>query len=131
MTIEGPVPQHEEPLLVERGETGVRILFSVLFAIIFRLASTVLLVVVIFELLYTLVTRQPPRPRVRGFANRTLSYMYEITRYLTYNRAGAPFPLADFPPEVAPVPDEADLVPEEEEEELEALEEDAEEEERG
>ncbi len=44
--------------------------------------------------------RRPPNNRVRSFANRTLSYLYRITRYLTYNQSKVPFPFSDFPPEV-------------------------------
>jgi hypothetical protein len=41
---------------------------------------------------------------VRSFANRTLSYLYAVTRYLTYNQAEVPFPFSDFPREVDPMP---------------------------
>ena len=93
-----------EETIIERSQTGIRILLSLLFVVIFRVTSVVLAVVVVFELLYALVTRQPPSDRVRSFANRTLSYLYSVTRYLTYNQAEVPFPLSDFPREVDPVP---------------------------
>jgi hypothetical protein len=108
-----------EEVEIERGETGIRILLFLLFAVIFRLGTVVLAAVVVFELLYALITRRPPNDRVRSFANRTLSYLYRITRYLTnrtlsylyritryltYNQSEVPFPFSDFPPEVEPSP---------------------------
>jgi hypothetical protein len=87
---------------IARGETGIRILFTLLFWLIARVLGTVLGVLVFFELIYTLVTQRLPGSRVRRFANRTLAYLYRITRYVTYNERDAPFPFRDFPPEVEP-----------------------------
>jgi len=93
-----------EETTIERRQTGIRILLALLFLVIFRVTSVVLAVVVVFELLYALITRQPPSDRVRRFANRTLSYLYAVSRYLTYNQAEVPFPFLDFPREVEPIP---------------------------
>ena len=93
-----------EEVEIERGETGIRILLFLLFAVIFRLGTLVLAAVVVFELLYALITQRPPTDRVRSFANRILTYLYRITRYLTYNQSEVPFPFSDFPPEVEPSP---------------------------
>ena len=87
---------------VERKDTAIRILLTVLFCLIVQVTEAVLGVVVLFELAYALVTGNAPGERVRGFANRALSYLYRILRYLTYNEAEPPFPFADFPPEVEP-----------------------------
>ena len=67
-----------EKIEIERGTTAIRCLLTLLFLIIARVVGTVLLVVVIFELLYTLITTGPPPERVRAFANRALSYVYRI-----------------------------------------------------
>ena len=93
-----------EDTIIERSQTGIRILLALLFMVIFRVTSVLLAVVVLFELLYALITRQPPSDRVRSFANRALSYLYAVTRYLTYNQAELPFPFSDFPREVEPIP---------------------------
>jgi hypothetical protein len=50
-----------------------------------------------------LVTTRPPSERVRRFANRVLSYLYHIVRYLTYNEPELPFPFSDFPPQLEPI----------------------------
>lgn len=92
---------YDEPE-IERGETGIRILFTLLFWLIARVVGSVLALLVFFELIYTLVTCRLPGPRVRSFANRTVAYLYRITRYVTYTDAHAPFPFRDFPPAVEP-----------------------------
>ena len=98
----------EEPVVLERGETGMRILVTLLFFVITRIVGIVLAIVVVYELLWTLITREPPQERVRQFANRTLAYLYESVRWMTYNRAREPFPFEDFPPEVDPIPELTD-----------------------
>ncbi len=86
----------------ERKDTGVRILLSLLYWIIMEVVKTALAVLVIFELIYTLITKTPPSERVRTFANRALSYHYRMLRYVTYNEPYRPFPLDEFPREVEP-----------------------------
>jgi hypothetical protein len=88
---------------IERGETGVRILYTLLFFVIARVVETVLLVVILYEIVYTLITQSPPTEGVRSFANRTVSYFYRIGRYLTYNDPEPPFPFTDLPSEVEAV----------------------------
>jgi hypothetical protein len=89
---------------IERGETGIRILYSLVFLVIVNVLETVLVTVVLFELLYTLVTKAPPADGVRRFANRAIAYFYRIARYLTYNGGNPPFPFSEFPAEVEPIP---------------------------
>ena len=48
-----------EDTIIERRQTGIRILLALLFVVIFRVTSVLLTVVVLFELLYALITRQP------------------------------------------------------------------------
>jgi hypothetical protein len=87
---------------IDRVDTLIRALVTLLFFLIARAAEAVLVVVIVFELVYTLATKQAPSLRVREFANRVLAYLYRIGRYLTYNDGGAPFPFRDFPAEVEP-----------------------------
>ncbi len=82
---------------VDRGETGIRIALTVLFALITAVLRAALGLIVIFELLWTLVMKQAPSPRLRDFANRIIAYYYRIVRYMTYNESRVPFPFADFP----------------------------------
>src|SRR5262245_45566139 len=94
------IMQDEQP--IERTDTGIRILLSILFLLIAEVLRIVLGVTTAFCLAWTLATKRPPRERVRHFANRVLSYQYRLSRYLTYNEATQPFPFADFPAELEP-----------------------------
>ena len=85
---------------MDRGETGIRILYTLLFWVITQVIGTVLGLLVLFELIFVLITQRPPPERVREFANRAVSYFYRIGRYVTYNEAKLPFPFAEFPLEI-------------------------------
>ena len=87
---------------VDRSETGMRVLWSLLFALIFQVVETVVLALVAFELGYALIFQRVPSERVRSFANRVLAYGYRIGRYLTYNDEASPFPFADLPAALEP-----------------------------
>ena len=94
-------PEFEETE-IERSETGVRVVKSLLFLVIYQVVETVLTALVVFSLIFALVTKSPPSPRVRRFANRVLAYGYRMGRYLTYNDERAPFPFDEFPEEIEP-----------------------------
>ena len=82
---------------IRRGDTGLRILLSLFFAVIGGVLETVLWLIVFFLLIVALVPQRPPSLRVRERANRILSYYYRLGRYLTYNESRVPFPFSDFP----------------------------------
>lgn len=87
---------------IPRKETGYRIALTLLFAIISGVVRTVLALIVVFDLLFALITRRPPGPRVRTLANRITTYHYRVLRYLTYNESEVPFPFSDFPEPLEP-----------------------------
>jgi hypothetical protein len=87
---------------IPRKETVHRIALTLLFAIIAGAMRTVLALIVVFELLFTLITRRPPGTRVRELANRISTYYYRLLRYLTYNESRVPFPFSDFPEPLEP-----------------------------
>ena len=82
---------------IQRFDTGLRILLTLLFAIIWGLVETVLGTIVLFGLGWTLVTRRAPPARLRDIANRLVTYTYRIWRYVTQNEPQVPFPFSDFP----------------------------------
>lgn len=82
---------------VDRIDTGIRIALTVLFVLVATALESALGIIVVFELVWTLLTRQPPSRRVRELANRIIAYYYRIGRYLTYNESRVPFPFSDFP----------------------------------
>ncbi len=87
---------------IDRRDTGLRILYSLLFWLIASLLRTAVGLLVVFELVFSLVMKQLPSERVRMFGNRIIAYYYRIGRYLTYNEPDPPFPFSAFPPEVEP-----------------------------
>jgi hypothetical protein len=82
---------------IDRKDTGIRILLTILFVVIVQVLETVLGLIILFALLWALITKQAPGIGVRGLANRIISYYYRIGRYLTYNEAPVPFPFSEFP----------------------------------
>jgi hypothetical protein len=88
--------------VIERRDTGLRILLTLLFLLIATVIESVLALIVIFELLWALVTKEVASPRVRDLANRMIAYYYRVGRYLTYNESQVPFPFSDFPGPVEP-----------------------------
>ena len=87
---------------IDRTETGIRILYSALFALVVGVLETVVGAVVIFQLLYSLITKREPGQRVVDFGNRVSAYFYRVLRYLTHNEDEPPFPFDDFPAPVEP-----------------------------
>ena len=94
---------HSNGAEIERKDTAIRLVYTLFFVVIVRVVEAVLGVVVAFSLVFTLITKRPPSESVKRFANRTLSYLYHILRYATYNETIPPFPFAEFPQEVEPV----------------------------
>jgi len=87
---------------IPRVETGLRILLTLLFALIGSVLDTLIAVIVVFELIVALATQRPPSQRVRELANRALSYYYRLGRYITYNESRVPFPFDEFPEQIEP-----------------------------
>ncbi len=92
----------QEVTEIPRVDTGIRILLTILFAVVASVLRTVITVIVIFELLWALITQRTPSVRMREFANRVIAYYYRLHRYLTYNEATLPFPFSPFPPALEP-----------------------------
>ena len=82
--------------VVNRSDTGKRILLTIFFVIVARLVEAVLALVVLFELVYSLITKRRPNGRVTRFAHRLLCYGFDIGQYVTCNKDQLPFPLDEF-----------------------------------
>ncbi len=76
--------------------TWLRLLFMLLFVVIFNLAELVLGFAVLFQFVHALITGRP-NARVGNFGESLGRYVYQILRYLTYNTEDRPFPFADRP----------------------------------
>ena len=74
----------------------VRLLYMILFAVLFKAAEFVMWVVVVVQLAVTLATGGPIE-RLQRFGKQLSIYTYSLWLYLTYNTEKTPFPFADWP----------------------------------
>jgi hypothetical protein len=81
-----------------RGETWLRGVFILLFALIYSLAELVLTAVVVFQFATTLVTGRR-NPRVLAFGRQLSRFGYEVLLYLTFNSDDKPWPFGPWPAE--------------------------------
>jgi len=96
---------------IEPKETAIRLVYTLFFVVIVGIVEAVLGVVVCFSLVFTLLTKRAPSESLKRFANRTISYLYHILRYATYNETSPPFPFAELPCEIDPVAAESNVPP--------------------
>ncbi len=93
----------DDDAVIDRTTTVIRFLYTFVFMIIVRLIEIVLAFVVLFELVYSLVTRLPPNPWVTRFAHRILRYAFAVGQYVTYNTDRLPFPFEELPNGTEPI----------------------------
>lgn len=72
--------------------TWLRLVFIVLFAIVYGIVELVLTAVVVIQFLFTLLTGAP-NERLRELGQSLARYVYQIIRFLTYNTELRPFPI--------------------------------------
>jgi hypothetical protein len=80
------------------GDSGVwmRLLFMLVFAVLYSVAEIVLSAVVVFQFLVVLFTGSR-NAKVLSLGASLSAYAYQVFRYLTYNSDQRPFPFADWP----------------------------------
>ena len=77
-------------------ETWVRLLYILLFAVIYAVAEVVIAAVVVFQFFHVLATgRRNPRVLALGLALST--FVYQVLRFVTFNTDAAPWPFAEWP----------------------------------
>jgi len=91
-----------ERVAVNRSDVLVRIVYSILFAAIVGLLDTLMAVIVVFQLIFSLATESLPSARLQQFANALIAYYYQVFRYLTHNDSVIPFPFSDLPEPLEP-----------------------------
>ncbi len=84
-----------------RKRIVVRLLYTILFAIILDVAKMIIQLITLFQFIYLLIAKQYSEP-ARKFANRLSAYTYRVMRYMTLNDNLRPFPFQEFPPEMEP-----------------------------
>jgi hypothetical protein len=87
-----------------RKQIVIRLLYTLLYAAIFMVIKTVILLITLFEYFMLLATLEHNEP-ARAFANKVATYAYRLMRYMTLNENLRPFPFSEFPGEIE-LPDE-------------------------
>jgi len=82
-----------------RMEIGIRLLYTLLYLVVFEILKIVVQVTVVFQFIYLLITRNHSEP-LRRFSNKVATYTYQIIRYMTLGDNRRPFPFKDFPAEM-------------------------------
>jgi len=88
--MENHVPQMDD------ASRWMRLLYMVLFAVLYKVAEFIMWVVVLFQVIFTLVTGSS-NERARKFGKQLSVYVYGLWAYLTYNTEKKPFPFSDWP----------------------------------
>lgn len=86
-------PRRRHPLqehLTNKG-TWLRLVFIVIFGIIWGITELVLTAVVVLQFLWVLFNGQP-NERLRAFGQSLARYAYQLFRYVTFNSDARPFP---------------------------------------
>jgi len=73
-----------------------RLLFMILFTILYSAAEVVLAVVVVFQFLTVLITGAKNN-KVLSFGAQLSTYVYQVFSFLTFNTEARPYPMGDWP----------------------------------
>ncbi len=88
-----------EPNLLSRKKIAIRLLYTMLFLIVFEILKVIIQVAVLFQYVYLFITKDYNNP-IRNFSNKVSVYAYRVMRYITLNENEKPFPFQDFPEEM-------------------------------
>jgi hypothetical protein len=89
------------PTRVSRAQILSRLLFTVLYLVLFGVVHFLITLAVVFQYIIVLANLRPSEP-LRRVANQLAAYGYRVMRYLTLNDNLRPFPLSEFPQEMDP-----------------------------
>jgi hypothetical protein len=84
-----------------RKTIAIRLLYTLMFLIIFELLKLILVLSTVFQYIYLLIFGKHSEP-LRLFCNKLSTYAYKVIRYVTLNDNIRPFPFAEFPSEMEP-----------------------------
>jgi hypothetical protein len=79
----------------------LRVVYMILFAVLFKAAEFVMWVVVVFQMVITLAT-DTPNERLQRFGRQLSIYVCSLWMFLTYNTEKKPFPFSDWPTNSTP-----------------------------
>ena len=81
-----------------RKKIAIRLLYTILFLIVFEILKIIIQLSVIFQYIYLLIAKTYNNP-IRNFTNNVSVYAYKVLRYVTLNENDKPYPFKDFPKE--------------------------------
>ena len=81
---------------VKAPDTWTRLVFMMLFLVIYGIAEIVLTAMVAFQVGSALLVRRP-NERLLGLGRQISAFMYGILLFLTYNTEEKPYPFGDWP----------------------------------
>ncbi len=79
-----------------RKETWIRLLYVLLFVILYGVAEAVLGVIVIVQYGFKLITHET-NDNLLNFSTGLNKYIYEILQFMTFNSNDTPYPFSDWP----------------------------------
>lgn len=78
------------------GSTWKRILFMILYSILYCIAETVVWVVAFIQVIFALFTGGPNQ-RLLDLGQNLATYIYQIIQFLTFNSEQRPYPMDSWP----------------------------------
>ncbi|MFI8483159.1 DUF4389 domain-containing protein [Pseudomonas sp. NPDC078700] len=100
----------EKDTVIERESLLLRVLWMVLFSIVWQAIVVVLGVTVVVQLVYRLIYGAPNKTLL-SFGDSLSQYLAQIGRFGTFNTDAKPWPFADWPTPQAPQGEAAHSVP--------------------
>ena len=79
-----------------RRQTAIRLLFVVLFALIYSVTEIVLVTLVILQFGFKLVTCET-NSKLSIFSKTINKYIFKLLQFVTFNQDKKPFPFSDWP----------------------------------
>lgn len=77
-------------------DTGIRLLFVILFAAIYTVAELVIAALVILQFGFKLVTGET-NEKLQDFSRSMNKFVYQILQFVTFNSDDKPFPFDEWP----------------------------------
>ena len=88
---------------LKRGDTWVRGLYMLLFAVIYSVAEVVLVVLAVFQFISRLITNRV-NERLLKLGQQLSTYLYQLLLFFTFNSEERPYPFAAWPRGVPAAP---------------------------
>jgi len=77
----------------------IRLLFILLFCLLYSVAEFVIIAVVVYQFLHVLLTGGSKDEKIANFGLQLSTYVYQILQFQTFNTETKPYPMSDWPSE--------------------------------